>query len=398
MTNIRKSDTSQVADKVRFKHELRARIGEFANPCHDEVGRFCETHGTVHDWSKWQEAQKSAVEFLSESERGRYWLNKEGKFVQSHAKTGYHGAIIPPEMVTSMGPDYRTFAKTTKAIRILVSPVESTIHVWGPPNGAQREAIEGLIRQTVILQGDRDDGQSYHIQYLNGSAEGKLASGVALLGKFIKGEIGPGSQRYEFKGEEVRSGEPDLGERFILPTWESQPYLEQYETVPREEARAEFETMIEEFANPYHDPKNGRFTEGPAGKLAKAGQEPGGATITRTGENVTSGYVVSLKAYSKPVSTDEFRANSVKITKKWLAASIKSGALDDPSNVLGVWHEGTPDNMVSLDVNRIIPHGSKNAESRAKKLGADNDQVAIYHIETDRVIPTGGTGGYKETS
>lgn len=148
-----------------------------------------------------------------------------------------------------------------------------------------------------------------------------------------------------------------------------------------------------EFSNPYHD-RRGRFAPAAEG-LAEAGKDPGGATLTREGSEVTSGYVVSLKEFSHPVPSAEFREHSVEIVKQWMRGAIRSGALDDPANVLGVWHEGPPDNMVSLDVNRIIPTDSKDAESRAKRLGAANDQVAIYHIDSGRVIPTGGSGGYK---
>lgn len=151
-----------------------------------------------------------------------------------------------------------------------------------------------------------------------------------------------------------------------------------------------------EFSNPNHD-RRGRFApgSGAAKGLAEAGKEPGGATLDRKGSEVVSGYVVSLKEFSHPVPAAEFRSHSVEIVKNWMRGAIRSGALDDPANVLGVWHEGPPDNMVSLDVNRIIPTGGRNAESKARKLGAANDQVAIYHIDSGRVIPTGGSGGYK---
>lgn len=205
------------------------------------------------DWNAWEEAQKSAVDVVPSTHRGKFWLNAEGKFVRPPGKVQVHIAVIPQKMQTPRGPDYKAFAHATKAIRVVVSPVESTVHIWENPNGAQRDALSQLLRQTTVLQGDRDNGTSLAIKYLNHSAEDHFGAGLAQVVRFVRGEGEPGQKLVEFKLTDAeREAKYDLGERFVLPTWDYVPYLPEYETLPEDhedhiKLREELRLQGEEF-------------------------------------------------------------------------------------------------------------------------------------------------------
>lgn len=209
--------------------------GVVAGGEHDQKTHGNWADGAKADWSKWDEAQASAVVAIGESDRGKFWLNADGAFVSplDRNKTGkqvpMHLAVIPSSMVTSRGPDYKSFAHATKAIRIIVSPSESTVHLWEPTNREQREAISQLVRQTVTLQGDRDDGSSYSIRFMNNSAEDKLGAGLRKIERFISGDqsITPGTELIEFKTQELaETREWVQPESTVLPTHDTRPYLE----------------------------------------------------------------------------------------------------------------------------------------------------------------------------
>lgn len=183
------------------------------------------------DWSVWEEAQSKAVDVVEDNFRGRLWLTDKGTFVRPGGRASFHGSVIPKGMATSVGPDYKAFAHATKAIRLLVSPMESTIHLWEPPNSEQVKAMSQLMRQTVLIQGDRDNGSTFAIQFLNYSAEDKFRTGLRKVTRFIEGDEGivPGSELIEFKNQEIKeTREVNLGERFVLPTFNYRPSLPEY--------------------------------------------------------------------------------------------------------------------------------------------------------------------------
>lgn len=159
----------------------------------------------------------------------------------------------------------------------------------------------------------------------------------------------------------------------------------------------------EEFANPYHDPETGRFTESPgtrksAESIADIARDPGaGGTVSpRTGKRITTGYLIAREELSAaPLASDLLTPGGRKIYTDWLKKARSSGAFKKNKVHVGIWHD--PDSgRVFLDISEQYP--SNTNREKAKKLGTARNQKSIAFLDGDNVeiIDTGGTGGLEE--
>lgn len=388
---------------LRQRIALRAKLLVFGNDCHNPAGpgggRFCDADGNPSaDWSAWEEAQKTAVENVSSQHRGKFWLNADGKFVRPPGKVQVHIAVIPKELVTARGPDYKAFAHATKAIRIVVSPVESTVHIWENPNAAQRDSLAQLLRQTTVLQGDRDNGTSLTIKYLNNSAEDHFGSGLTQVVRFVRGEGEPGQKLVEFKLTDAeREAKYKLSEFTILPTWDYVPYLPEVDDFPeddpefvqfREDMRLqgeEYRRTHSEFANTCcREKANGEYCtcggkEGRvARKLVEGIQKRGGATLDpRTGKRLEKGFAVggivdAVRVGTSSLQSEKGRQEARNDIRKWMIEQAKKGAFDHPDFKVGAWVDG---GEAWIEVAQSV-----SSREKAIKLGENRNQWSVGDI------------------
>jgi hypothetical protein len=111
--------------------------------------------------------------------------------------------------------------------------------------------------------------------------------------------------------------------------------------------------------------------------VVDAVRQGGGITVSLAGEYPTSGYIVAKSVqYEQTVPEGEFSEGDVAeyVTKyDW--------ALAGANVYLGAWRE---DGLVFLDVVEKFTNKVK-----AMRAGREREQLAIYDVKNDRVIPTG---------
>lgn len=152
-----------------------------------------------------------------------------------------------------------------------------------------------------------------------------------------------------------------------------------------------------EFANPNHDPKNGRFSEGPGtGSLAedvlRIAKEPG-AGVTRsprTGKEIKTGYIIARQDLSAhPTAKELLGPGGRKLYTDWLRKAKRSGAFKNNKVHAGIWHDDST-GMVFLDIVEQYP--SNTSRAKAMELGRARNQKSIALLEPFEIIDTGGTG------
>ena len=99
-----------------------------------------------------------------------------------------------------------------------------------------------------------------------------------------------------------------------------------------------------------------------------------GATLTKTfrKSKLQKGYIVSLKEYEKQVKATRYTELFGAI------ADARQSAMEVRNSYVGVWIEG---NVAYIDVSVRI----KDLDT-AINFGKDNEQLAIYDIENEKVI------------
>lgn len=169
----------------------------------------------------------------------------------------------------------------------------------------------------------------------------------------------------------------------------------------RERIKTALVQRVEEFANPNHDPRTGRFAEGPGTRrsakgIAAIAMEPGaGGTVSpRTGKKIKRGYMIAREELSAaPLASELLAPGGRKIYTDWLKKARASGAFKSKRTHIGIWHD--PDSgRVFLDI--AEQYASNTNREKAKALGAARNQKSIAFLTPDggvEIIDTGGTGG-----
>jgi hypothetical protein len=149
--------------------------------------------------------------------------------------------------------------------------------------------------------------------------------------------------------------------------------------------------------NPYRDRSSGRFTNGPGGGIGETGgmsggsiidtvRSQGGMSVTISGSQPKTGYMVGTRGNNKEVPADDFfdRDKGTKILGDYIKE--RRTELSQPGAHLGLWHD-TKNGEVCLDIS--IRVGSR---SEAVSLGQKWNQQAIWDVANGEEIDTGGTG------
>lgn len=123
------------------------------------------------------------------------------------------------------------------------------------------------------------------------------------------------------------------------------------------------------------------------GRALEAVREPGGGYSVRLNGKVPKhGFMVSELKHGERIKAKDFL--NEKIGKNALRSFVQRNAkaFDDPDVYIGLWHDPLTDE-ICLDI-------SHNIQSREEALamGKRENQQAIYDVEADNVIDTGGTG------
>lgn len=113
-------------------------------------------------------------------------------------------------------------------------------------------------------------------------------------------------------------------------------------------------------------------------------KENGGSSISQTGEDL-----FGKPGYSVSTHTDKTKTVKGKeVTKQELDQYKKDNkeALKDPNNFVGTWYDSKSD-QTYIDITTRVEN-----KEQAIKLGQDNNQKAIFDLESGTEIDTGGTG------
>jgi hypothetical protein len=154
-------------------------------------------------------------------------------------------------------------------------------------------------------------------------------------------------------------------------------------------------------ANPYRDRSSGKFTYSPTGRAARSDvgvrgttggsiidnvRREGGMSVTVSGKQPRTGYMVGTRGNNKEVPADEFfdRSKGTKILGDYIKTNRDK--LSQPGAHLGLWHDKKNGEVV-LDISVKVQ-----SRSQARRLGRDWNQQAIWDVANGEEINTGGTG------
>lgn len=149
------------------------------------------------------------------------------------------------------------------------------------------------------------------------------------------------------------------------------------------------------FANPYHDPTTGRFTDGPAGKVIKDLKETGGAGATvnpRSVRSVTEGVAVggvldTIELPSGDLNTPEGEAKAKKALTEYLKEANKRGVFDHDDIMIGAWQDDRGNLVVEpAQIIRDVEH--------AKEVGKVRNQEGVFDTGRGEFHGTEGTGKF----
>lgn len=112
---------------------------------------------------------------------------------------------------------------------------------------------------------------------------------------------------------------------------------------------------------------------------------PHGFSVTPTGKQPTSGFMVSIPGHTRIIDAKALEGpNGHNVIKDY--AREHATALSAPGAHIGGWtHAG--EGKVYLDVS----HNVKDSET-AVRLGKEHNQIAVWDVKHAKEIATGGTG------
>lgn len=121
-------------------------------------------------------------------------------------------------------------------------------------------------------------------------------------------------------------------------------------------------------------------------------KENEGFTMSRVGDVPTTGYIVAIAGHSGVYDADILndRDRFIDAVDKWLEAEAE--ALDGQGVYIGGWYD-TQNQKVVFDA---VEHFSDREE--AIRAGRERDQIAIWDLEQEVEVGTGGTGGYAQAA
>lgn len=115
---------------------------------------------------------------------------------------------------------------------------------------------------------------------------------------------------------------------------------------------------------------------------------PGGFSVTPTGKQPKSGFMVSIPGHTQILDAKALHGpQSQSIIQNY--AKAHAAVLSQPGAHIGGWtHEG--EGKVYLDVSHNVRD-----KSTAMRLGQFHNQIAVWDVKRAREIATGGTGKSK---